>query len=420
MQIGLFGDDYFYATFFGENFLELHKQHYLESNGRIIVHLLDSIFLALPRFTWSILNSLMLTGIAYFGSKILTLFSDKKNVLIKSIIIFIFGTLILDISITRQSVYWITGSFNYVYPIFLLFWYWYVLLKNSKTNFEGKKLLTTSLLAFFTSATVEQGALMTFGLTVLFFLYNLINNKKNNTTHNLKRLSIILLCSFIGMISVICSPAQFVRYEIETKEAYSIVDSLDKNIDFMIDIFTKQYLPHVMLLIFSLVAILVAKKSSEKFNNDQINLIITTIILGIGSQAMMLVSPVYGERNTLFGIYMIIFFTAIIISKLPEYNRKTFKYFSRIFYLSLTIYAIIYSTNNFTNYRITDQIQNENIKLIDEYKKSNSGDSLELYTFTDDRYGWSMPYVSKYHEYWFKTYYDIPNTEIIWHEYKNK
>ena len=84
-QIGLFGDDYYYATFIRENFLELHKQHYLEINGRAIVHFLDSIFLALPKFFWAILNSLMLTGITYFGSKIVSLFSNSKNAFTKSI-----------------------------------------------------------------------------------------------------------------------------------------------------------------------------------------------------------------------------------------------------------------------------------------------------------------------------------------------
>ena len=79
----------------------------------------------------------------------------------------------------------------------MLFWYWYILLKFSKDNFKGKKLFLTSTLAFFASATVEQGGMMSFGLTLLFFIYSFINNKKNNDKTNLKRLSIILLFSFI-------------------------------------------------------------------------------------------------------------------------------------------------------------------------------------------------------------------------------
>lgn len=89
-QIGLFGDDYYYGTFIRDDFFSLHKKHYLEVNGRVIVHFLDSIFLALPNFLWTILNSIMLTGIAYFGSKITKIFSNKKETFLKSIIIFLF------------------------------------------------------------------------------------------------------------------------------------------------------------------------------------------------------------------------------------------------------------------------------------------------------------------------------------------
>lgn len=60
-QIGLFGDDYYYATFTKNNFLEHHINHYLKDNGRAIVHFLDSIFLFLPHIFWQILNSIMLT-----------------------------------------------------------------------------------------------------------------------------------------------------------------------------------------------------------------------------------------------------------------------------------------------------------------------------------------------------------------------
>ena len=88
----------------------------------------------------------------------------------------------LDIFVIRQSVYWITGSFNYVYPLFMLFWYWHVLLKYSNENFKGNKLFFTSILSFFASATVEQGGMMVFGLTTIFFLYKIFINKKNKIT----------------------------------------------------------------------------------------------------------------------------------------------------------------------------------------------------------------------------------------------
>lgn len=292
LQIGLFGDDYFYATFIRNDFWNLHKTHYLEINGRAIVHFLDSIFLALPNIFWQILNSLMLTGIAYFGSKIVcsakNLDTEKNSTFTKSLIVFFFGILMLNIWVIRQSVYWTTGSFNYVYPIFMLLWYWYVLFKFSKDNFKGKKLVLTSLLAFFASATVEQGGMMAFGLTVLFFIYNFINNKKktsiDNLTLNRVKLApilIILACSFIGVATVILTPSQFIRFGLEAEESFNMLDSIKNCILFLINTFIVKdfYRPQVILVLLAVLLSFISIKKSNKLNDEQGFTLITAFIL---------------------------------------------------------------------------------------------------------------------------------------------
>ena len=60
LQIGLFGDDYFYASFMKLGFWKMHIKHYLESNGRAFVHLLDSLFLTFPKPIWAVFNSFCL------------------------------------------------------------------------------------------------------------------------------------------------------------------------------------------------------------------------------------------------------------------------------------------------------------------------------------------------------------------------
>ena len=184
----------------------------------------------------------------------------------------------LHISVIRQSVYWTTGSFNYVYPLFMLFWYWYTLQKYSEDNFNGKKLIFTSILAFFSSATVEQGGMMAFGLTLLFFLYKFIHHKKKLEHVNLKRLLVILLFSFIGIASVICSPAQLIRFNLESNETFNSVDSIKKGFDFFINIFILKdyYRPQVILVLLS---IFLSFITSKKFNSDEIFMLVTSFIL---------------------------------------------------------------------------------------------------------------------------------------------
>lgn len=413
MQIGLFGDDYYYATFIKNDFCGLHLNHYLQVNGRAIVHILDTIFLALPNIFWAILNSFMLTSIAYFAQKIVMLFSNKIENAVSSVLIFFFGILMLNICVVRQSVYWITGSFNYVYPIFMLFWYMYALLKNFKTGFK-KSIFPLALLAFFSSATVEQAGMMAFGATILLLIYAIIQDKKFGIKSPYRKIVSILIASTLGLASLLLAPAQFVRIELEENEEINLFENIKLCFVFLAKIFTIKYFPQCLLAIFSLLLVIFNKKR-EKFSNDEIYLLTTTVILGIGSQAMMLVSPVYGERNTLFGIFMIMLFTAIMLSKIYFDKSKIFQNISYIFYACLTILALTNIYKMYLNYKTSNIIQKQNIATINEYKKSETqNNTIYLHKLKNDQYGWSMPYVSKYHENWFKIYYEIDNSKIIW------
>lgn len=133
---------------------------------------------------------------------------------------------------------------------------------------------------------------------------------------------------------------------------------------------------------------------------------------------MIIVSPVYGERNTVFGVFMIILFTATLITNLPKINKKVFKLFENIFYCFLIICGTFNILNIYNNYKITNHIQNENIQLIKKYKNTETNEPLILYKLIDDKYSWSMPYNSNYHENWFKIYYEIEDAKINWIEYK--
>lgn len=413
MQIGLFGDDYYYATFIKNDFWQLHQTHYLQVNGRAIVHLLDTIFLALPNIFWAIANSFMLTAIAYFAKKIVMLFSSKEESSLITVLVFFFGILMLHIDVVRQSVYWVTGSFNYVYPAFMLFWYMYELFKNFKNDFNGN-LFPLVILAFFATATVEQAGMMSFGTTVLLLIYSFIKNKKSDVKGSYKKIIIVLLASALGLASVILAPSQFIRIGLEENEEISMIENIKSCFIFLAKTYVIKYLPQVLLAIFSLILLIINKKTA-KLNSDEIFLIVTAVILGIGSQAMMLVSPVYGERNTLFGIFMIMLFTAILLQKISFDKNKIFQNLSYIFFACITILSLANIYITYSNYKTSNSIQKQNIAIINEYKASNNANTkICLYKLKNDAYGWSMPYVSKYHENWFKVYYEIEDAEITW------
>lgn len=222
INVNYFGDDFSYLKWTklsAVEYLERVGKHYIYTNGRTIVHVLDSLFLKLNPIFWAIFNSLMLVGICYFAAKIIVRKNENKMPLAFSVMFFFVS--ILDILVTRQSVYWITGSFNYVYPICMFFIYWYYLIKidESKKNF-----ICAIIFGILGSASVEQMGMMTFGITVLTMLSKVKSIKEITKKDGIKelfqknkRIVWMLIITFVGLASVLLAPGQFVRINQESK-----------------------------------------------------------------------------------------------------------------------------------------------------------------------------------------------------------
>lgn len=383
-QVRFYGDDFFYARFTSSTFhyfLTRHIEHYKMANGRVIVHLLATIFLGLPLYLWQLINPLLLGGIVYFGSKIALGPTEKKlAAMISTSTIFISAILFLDPTITRQSIYWLTGSFNYVYPIFVLLLYWYYL---SIAKLDTIKWYVP-LLAFLSAATVEQVSLMTFGLTVLIlFEYAIVKKKPIN-----KMQMITLLSAAVGMLTVIACPAVFLRASIEDAPALGFLNLLKYNLKIQgtTFLFSPMMLPyHVFAMSVSLGTILKHKKTpifQRKWVENALLILCSSsyiswfwqvtvkastanyqiltikqaifftfimagyfisllyaallfykgiscpksvfpaisIILCFGSQLMMVISPVYGPRNLVVAIFMLTLYTASLMPALHPIN----------------------------------------------------------------------------------------------------
>lgn len=452
-NVYLFGDDYYYIGFSQGDVAEYFARnaaHYTTMNGRAIVHLLVTFFLSIDMIWWKLLNSFMLACITYFGTKII-----PTHTLYSGLAFFLF-TCSLGIALSRECIYWLTGSFNYVYPLFMLFIYWYALLKYR----ENKKHSTLMcILAFFSSATVEQGGMMAFGLTLLLFARDYFVDKKID-----KERIFILCSSIIGIASVLLSPATFVRYQAENQERLSIGESainlakylanafllskwmLPLNISFIllackkIKEFNKSRALQISLLISIPIFIYASYEvtSTSYFEIDKILAVIYLIyayitpvvlicinefkhikdlpmtftiatILLVGSQIMMVISSVYGMRNILFGVYMLILITAYLAQSM---DLTKFSIKSCIGYLTILGIAYISISNQLSivkGYRLSKEVENSNIEKI----KDNTSSELVLQK-PDITYTWSMPYVSEYHKYYYIKYYHLENVNVTW------
>lgn len=453
-----FGDDYYFLSFAKCNLSQYILKlvtHYKLDNGRIIVHMLDTICLKFPIVVWSVINSLMLTGICYLVSKIASNDNSQKMRVNFSIIFALIA--LLDIAVTNQSVYWITGSFNYVYPIFMLLVYWNFL---NKIDFGKKYFILAIIFGFLASASVEQVGMMAFGLTLLTLFAKMegINKFFNKN----KKLLVLLFVTLVGLLTVILAPSQLIR--LNSNPEIDTLERIENNLYFITYEFTgtKAILPYVLLFNLAIFIYSLTEKEKNRMNifvcifsfiNLIVNLyliktgtytwltlkniviitiifitylfniiwfgikteknffskpVITAILLG-GSQIMMIISPIIGGRNLLAGLFMFMLLICLVIDKIDLKATQAY-----IITAVLIIFGILLSLNTAGKYYENKLVEEKNIQVINE-ERNNSNNIIVLKKPKNSDYCWSLPCNSTFHEMWYKEHYGIVS-ELCWEE----
>lgn len=166
------GDDLFYGRWGRLDVLSFLQQiagHYQHANGRNLVHILDGILLGSDTRL-----AIARLGIAVLlGSIAVSVFRIAEPTAPHTVAVAVLcacGVFLWDPALTRQSVYWVTGAMNYVFPLALLLLYWQCLRRSLRTNSRWKR---TMLCGFAAGATTEQISVMAFGLTLLLLLEHL-------------------------------------------------------------------------------------------------------------------------------------------------------------------------------------------------------------------------------------------------------
>lgn len=436
-----YGDDYYYLLFIREGFWQKHIHHYMHENGRAIVHFLNTLFLNTGVKTCAAVVSFMFAGIFCLIYKI----SGKRFISAAA------GGLLLTfpIELTRESVYWTTGFFNYVYPPLMLLLYWYFL-----KNAQKRGIVLVCAAALFASASTEQGATAACALTICVILYKRFILKQ----HIEARYIIFLAISVMGAASVFFAPGTFQRIseegvgENERKQLFSIVfmvrntfagdytllqsawavivsslylGKIGKKKAAIAGVFTALMLVFLnkamrFITLFSAfeavvyavvcglsIAVLVsAAVLCLKRENKPEPLFCGAVI--ICSSAVIMLSPTLGPRVMLMTNVMYILYTACLIPYAVD--KKCVKYIAAAI---IVICALANIAQTSHGYCINSGVYAENERLIEEYKQA--GGDLVQKRLVSEKYGWSMPYNSRYHEYYYKLYYGIDSDDtILW------
>ncbi len=160
----LFGDDYYYATFFSNGFsgfISETVRHYTEVNGRALIHFIDELLLLDRSLTlWSIFAAATISALIFFSAKIGAMEYKERNAprFYLSLIFVCFGFCTLSPHIARVSVFWATGTLNYLFPATVLIIFSYYALKAIEKGNKGWENAVMIISGFVTSASVEQAA----------------------------------------------------------------------------------------------------------------------------------------------------------------------------------------------------------------------------------------------------------------------
>lgn len=209
-SLALFGDDYYYASFFSRGvgyFLSENVRHYTEVNGRAFVHLLDELLLWRGTMTaWKIFASVSLLLIAALTAFIASdthRGSLRSEALRTALPVSCLLLSLFSVEISRQTLYWATGFMNYVFPVLLTLLLFYMLERALDTEKFSPILIP---LAFFASCTTEQNSFASLCILLYAIVRRLLKKRKIPKT-----LIAALVLSLAGVALLFAAPGNAIR-----------------------------------------------------------------------------------------------------------------------------------------------------------------------------------------------------------------
>lgn len=196
----MYSDDFRYGQAGKGDFRQIAEfmgEHYRTVNGRTLVHTFAVLFTKHKLFFWRLvtpaaLGALMVL-IAKFSAKNA---GDFKKGIVLSCALY----LLLPVGMLQQSIYWLAGSFNYLYPLLPILLLG-MLMKRSIARGRANYWLLP--LGAASGATMEQCGMIALGICVLTMLHQRVFEKKKLLPVHYFTVSAVLA----GYITIFLSPA---------------------------------------------------------------------------------------------------------------------------------------------------------------------------------------------------------------------
>lgn len=339
------GDDFMYGTFAHTGIVANVCNYYVTGNGRFWINILDSALLWFDRYAFiAVLPWIVLSFVVLFAKTVLQILGEASDRQKEQDLIRVGMVLFacLDVMCLRETVFWITGMINYLFPA-VAFLLGYLLFRKSRAGaLHGCGIGLYYAVCFFTAFSVEQFALMFVGMMTLHHGYDLLNRHKIHI-----RDVIAYGISLVGLALLILAPGNFQRVDEQqmpgfAENLWSLVyqDTMhDVAMPYLVMLsligawvgeqakrgFVRAYMRSVPGIILILLCTPLAGKAIVLLGliflwliqmavmfvllkHDSKPVLLFLCVIGAGSQIMLLVSAVWGFRCmlSLYLIYMLL------------------------------------------------------------------------------------------------------------------
>lgn len=197
-------DDFYYMTFFDDGFWGFIRQsviHYQTVTGRALVHFLLCPLLLFDMIPFRILNTVFIVLLSVLIA-LLAEYPEKERT--SGVLLAVSLFWLTGYSILTDGVLWGAGALNYLFPSFMIVFYFFLLLKSM---LSGKNRWVAAV-GFFAAATVEMTGILAIVAVLYSFLFHPSLMRKRK-----RWVGINLAATLVGYITLYLSPGVGNRLE---------------------------------------------------------------------------------------------------------------------------------------------------------------------------------------------------------------
>lgn len=313
----LHSDDYVYAML-GTS-LDTHLNHYLTWSGRVVADYSSALLLATgSRAIISAMTGLLVVVFCYFIVKTPTgtLRWQKHDA---SIFALVFLTFWIANPNIGQTVFWIVGSANYLWTnLFVVAWIWNMY--RIQTQREERTQVLMLILGMLAGCSNESIAPFVVGIAALAVVYDLWRDKRL-----LLNKCLYFVSALIGTSILIFSPGNFIRAHGDAWYQMSIFQRIYVHVtERVFGHLALIWIAYVVLALLALI-LLYAQKKGLRFNKFNLNTIILSIVIGIGTSLIMVAAPTYPDRVMMSTFVFFLLAVSFLGRELLNTANKTVK-----------------------------------------------------------------------------------------------